>query len=116
MPVGCSGLAPNWIRNCRNSQGRHVQDLLALTIGATDDFKEIARTRGLRAARLKLSKAYIVEHSYCGAQPSTRNFDRERGGAFLCNAPLSAAIVRGRRYHLLGVSGHATPGTCSPAA
>jgi AraC-like DNA-binding protein len=44
--------------------GRHVQDLLALTIGATDDFKEIARTRGLRAARLKLSKAYIVEHSH----------------------------------------------------
>jgi AraC-like DNA-binding protein len=43
---------------------KHVQDLLALTLGATNDFKEIARTRGLRAARLKLSKAYIMQHSH----------------------------------------------------
>jgi AraC-like DNA-binding protein len=43
---------------------RHIQDLLALTLGATNDFEEIARTGGLRAARLKLSKAYIVQHSH----------------------------------------------------
>jgi AraC-like DNA-binding protein len=42
----------------------HVQDLLALTIGPTADFKETARTRGLRAARLKLAKTYIIEHSH----------------------------------------------------
>lgn len=43
---------------------RHVQDLLALTIGPTSDFAETARTRGLRAARLKLAKSYIVAHSH----------------------------------------------------
>jgi len=43
---------------------RHIQDLLALTLGVTSDFKEIAKTRGLRAARLKLSKAHIVAHSH----------------------------------------------------
>jgi AraC-like DNA-binding protein len=43
---------------------RHVQDLLALVIGPTTDFAETARTRGLRAARLKLAKSYIVAHSH----------------------------------------------------
>jgi AraC-like DNA-binding protein len=42
---------------------RHIQDLLALTLGANSDFKEIAKTRGLRAARLKLSKTHIIAHS-----------------------------------------------------
>ena len=42
---------------------RHIQDLMALTLGAANDFKEVARTRGLRAARLKLAKACIIEHS-----------------------------------------------------
>ncbi len=46
-----------------NLSVRHVGDLLALTLGAADDFKEVARTRGLRAARLKLAKAHIIEHS-----------------------------------------------------
>jgi len=46
-----------------NLSVRHVQDLLALTIGPTADFAETARTRGLRAARLKQAKAYIVAHS-----------------------------------------------------
>jgi AraC-like DNA-binding protein len=43
-----------------NLSVRHVQDLLALTLGPTSDFADTARTRGLRAARLKLAKAYIV--------------------------------------------------------
>ena len=47
-----------------NVSRRHVQDLFALTIGATNDFKEVARTRGLRAARLNLAKAYIIENSH----------------------------------------------------
>jgi AraC-like DNA-binding protein len=46
-----------------NLSARHVHDLLALAIGPTPDFAETARTRGLRAARLKLAKAYIVAHS-----------------------------------------------------
>jgi hypothetical protein len=45
-----------------NLSVRHIQDLLALTLGAANDFKEIARTRRLRAARLKLAKSL-----YCGA-------------------------------------------------
>jgi AraC-like DNA-binding protein len=47
-----------------NLSVRHVQDLLALTIGPTSDFADTARTRGLRAARLKLAKSYIVAHSH----------------------------------------------------
>jgi AraC-like DNA-binding protein len=47
-----------------NLSVRHVQDLLALSIGPSADFAETARTRGLRAARLKLAKAYIVAHSH----------------------------------------------------
>jgi AraC-like DNA-binding protein len=42
----------------------HIHDLLALTIGPTTDFAETARTRGLRAARLKLAKSHIIEHSH----------------------------------------------------
>ena len=42
----------------RNVSVRHVQDLLALTVGPSADFADTARTRGLRAARLKLAKSY----------------------------------------------------------
>ena len=47
-----------------NLSVRHIQDLLALTIGPTTDFADTARTRGLRAARLKLAKSFIVAHSH----------------------------------------------------
>jgi AraC-like DNA-binding protein len=47
-----------------NLSVRHIQDLLALTIGPTADFADTARTRGLRAARLKLAKAFIVSHCH----------------------------------------------------
>jgi AraC-like DNA-binding protein len=47
-----------------NLSVRHVQDLLALAIGPTADFAQTARTRGLRAARLRLAKSYIVAHSH----------------------------------------------------
>ena len=43
---------------------RHVQDLLALTIGPTADFADTVRTRGLRAARLKLAKSFIIGNSH----------------------------------------------------
>jgi AraC-like DNA-binding protein len=42
----------------------HVHDLLALTIGPATGFEETARTRGLRAARLRMAKAYIIENSH----------------------------------------------------
>ena len=47
-----------------NLSVRHIQDLLALTIGPTSDFADTARTRGLRAARLKLAKSFIVAQSH----------------------------------------------------
>lgn len=46
-----------------NLSVRHIQDLLALTVGPTADFADTARTRGLRAARLKLAKSFIVSQS-----------------------------------------------------
>jgi hypothetical protein len=51
-------------RQLLNLSIRHMQDLLALTIGPSADFAETARTRGLRAARLKLAKSYVVAHSH----------------------------------------------------
>jgi AraC-like DNA-binding protein len=42
----------------------HVHDLMALAIGPAAGFEETARTRGLRAARLKSAKAFIIEHSH----------------------------------------------------
>jgi len=47
-----------------NLSVRHIQDLLALTIGPTSDFADTARTRGLRGARLKLAKSFIISNSH----------------------------------------------------
>jgi AraC-like DNA-binding protein len=47
----------------RNVSIGHVLDLLALTIGPRADFADTARTRGLRAARLKLAKSFVVANS-----------------------------------------------------
>ena len=47
-----------------NLSVRHIQDLLALAIGPTADFADTARTRGLRAARLKLAKSWIASNSH----------------------------------------------------
>jgi AraC-like DNA-binding protein len=41
----------------------HVQDLVALTLGATREAAENARNRGVRAAHLSKAKAYIVGNS-----------------------------------------------------
>jgi AraC-like DNA-binding protein len=43
---------------------RHAHDLMALAIGPTADFAETARTRGLRASRLRLAKSHIVANSH----------------------------------------------------
>jgi len=61
----------NWLFNAGpldaqlvNLSVRHIQDLLALTLGPTAGFADTARTRGLRAARLKLAKSFIVSHCH----------------------------------------------------
>src|SRR3954454_11585584 len=107
-----------WPRHTPKRQQRACSHCPGTT---ADEAAEVATSdrscqRADSPARIARRPIEALEGLYCGAQPSTRNFDRERGGAFLCNAPLSAAIVRGRRYHLLVVSGHATLGTCSPTA
>jgi AraC-like DNA-binding protein len=40
----------------------HVHELVALVLGATRDAAEVANARGVRAARLKMIKASIVDH------------------------------------------------------
>jgi len=46
-----------------NLSVRHVQDLLALSIGPSGDMAETMRARGLRAARLKLAKSFLIANS-----------------------------------------------------
>jgi len=46
-----------------NLSVRHIQDLLALSIGPADDLAETIRARGLRAARLKLAKSFLIANS-----------------------------------------------------
>jgi AraC-like DNA-binding protein len=46
----------------RRAVATHIQDLCALAIGATRDATEIAKGRGLRAARLRAIKADIVRN------------------------------------------------------
>jgi AraC-like DNA-binding protein len=43
----------------------HVHDLLAVSLGATPDGLELARTRGVRAARLHAIKKDVVERLDC---------------------------------------------------
>ncbi len=72
---GAMGLLENyagWLLNAAasldqqllNLSVQHVQDLLALTIGPATDFADAARSRGLKAARLKLAKSFIVAHGH----------------------------------------------------
>ncbi|MGJ5175243.1 AraC family transcriptional regulator [Bradyrhizobium oligotrophicum] len=46
-----------------NLSVRHVQDLLALSLGPAADMAETMRARGLRAARLKLAKSFLIANS-----------------------------------------------------
>ncbi len=48
----------------RNVAVNHVHDLIALALGATHDAAEAASAGGLRSARLRTAKVYIVENSY----------------------------------------------------
>lgn len=46
----------------RDLAATHLRDLIALALGATDDAAELAKNRGVRAARLNAIKADIAEH------------------------------------------------------
>ena len=41
----------------------HVYDLIALAVGATDEGREIANQRGVRAARIEAVKADLIQYS-----------------------------------------------------
>src|SRR5262249_8084135 len=56
--------APSLDQRLLNLSVQHVQDLLALTIGPVADFAETVGMRGLKAARLKLAKSFIIAHSH----------------------------------------------------
>ena len=47
----------------RTTTANHLQDLVALALGATRGATEVARDRGLRAARLNAAKTYIAANS-----------------------------------------------------
>ena len=40
----------------------HIQDLVSLALGATRDAAEVARTRGVRAARLHAARSFVLRH------------------------------------------------------
>jgi AraC-like DNA-binding protein len=46
----------------RHCVATHVQDLVALAVGATRDAEEIARSRGMGAARLRAAKIHTMEN------------------------------------------------------
>lgn len=48
----------------RHLAATHVHDLVALALGATRDAAEVAYHRGVRAARLRAAKDYIVENCH----------------------------------------------------
>lgn len=48
----------------RNLAVSHVHDLMALTLGATRDATENAMLHGVRAAKLRLAKTYIMQNSH----------------------------------------------------
>ena len=82
----------------RNVSVRHVQDLLALAVGPSADFADTARTRGLRAARLKLGKSYIVAHSH------RREISVGSLAATLNVTPRYVQRVRSRWHDILRIS------------
>jgi AraC-like DNA-binding protein len=56
-----AGLATPALRQLAVS---HIYDLVALTLGATREADELARARGVRAARLEAAKSFIAENSH----------------------------------------------------
>jgi AraC-like DNA-binding protein len=87
----------------------HIHDLLALTIGATRDAEEIARGRGLQAARLRaikqdiarllhqpdLSVAAIAARHRCAPRSVQRLFEAE--GTTFSEYVLTERLARARR-------------------
>ena len=58
-----SGDLPQSTPNLLQAAADHIHDLVTLALGATRDAAEIARGRGVRAARLHAIKADIVAHA-----------------------------------------------------
>jgi AraC-like DNA-binding protein len=60
--AGLERLPPLTNEEVQRAVVAHVHDLVALAFGATRDAAEIARTRGVRAARLQAAKAFVTSH------------------------------------------------------
>lgn len=56
------GLAPAEMQELRKTFAIHVQDLIALSLGPTRDGADMARRRGVRAARLQSAKTFVRRH------------------------------------------------------
>jgi AraC-like DNA-binding protein len=87
----------------------HVHDLVALTLGATRDGGEVARSRGVRAARLSSAKTYIVNNcssrslsvgavaKHLGVTPRYVQKLFEEGGSTFSAFLLGQRLARARR-------------------
>ncbi len=96
----------------------HVHDLVALALGATTDAAEIARTRGLRAARLRAAKTYVMRHlgqfdlsavivaAHLGVTPRYVYMLFEAEGVSFSEFVLSERLARAHR--MLGALRHAS--------
>jgi AraC-like DNA-binding protein len=54
--------APELTAELQHLTVTHIYDLVAVTLGATRDAAEVARGRGIRAARLRAAKADVLSH------------------------------------------------------
>ena len=89
----------------------HVQDLVALALGATSDAAAVANGRGLRAARLRAIRADIMSNLGSGevrAAPPRRAPRRD--------AALYSEVVRERGHHIVAVCAAPSPRQCTPHA
>ncbi len=94
----------------------HVHDLVALALGATRDAAEIARTRGTRAARLHVAKAFVASHlgrselsaamvaMHLGVTPRYVHMLFEAEGVSFTEFVLSERLARA--YRMLGAPRH----------
>src|SRR5689334_5647639 len=62
MPAPCRATLRLRPRRCEILVVTHMHDLAALAVGATRDAAAIARSRGVRAARLQAIKADVVKN------------------------------------------------------
>jgi AraC-like DNA-binding protein len=87
----------------------HVQDLVTLALGATREAAEIARTRGVRAARLNAARAFVTRHldnaglsvasvaAHLGVSPRYVHMLFEATGMSLSELVLTERLARAHR-------------------